>query len=370
MTALSVDAVTVRLGDVVALSDVSLELKPGSRLAVVGASGSGKTTLLRAVVGLTGLQSGRIALDGSEVSGPAAFVPAHRRGVGYVPQDGALFPHLTVRRNIGFAVTSRSQRRDRVQAAAELVALEPQLLDRYPHELSGGQQQRVALARALAAEPRMIVLDEPFSALDSGLRESARQSVIQVLEAAGMTAILVTHDRDEALTFGDCVGVLDQGRLVQAGAPQTLFDDPVTPEIATFLADACFLAGRIDGDTALTALGPLPIRHRHDVGGPDAQVMLRPNQFDVGTTGLPNARITDVAWRGATSRIRIRPTGGEEDLALELPSDQTRSMRPDDLVQVRLIGSGVAYSARPHPGQEHSIGLPPSRLRVAVGQPS
>ena len=372
MTALSLDAVTVRLGEVVALRDVSLALTPGSRLAVVGASGSGKTTLLRAVVGLAGIHSGKNSLDGQEVSGPTAYVPAHRRAVGYVPQDGALFPHLTVRRNIGFGVAARANRHRNIKDAAGLVALEPQLLDRYPHELSGGQQQRVALARALAANPRMIVLDEPFSALDTALRESARCSVMKVLDATGMTAILVTHDRDEALTFGDTVGVLDKGQLVQAGAPQTLFDNPATPEIAAFLADTCFLTARIDGDTALTALGPILIRHRHHAGGPGARIMLRPNQFAVTTAGLPNARVKDMTWRGSTSRIRIRATSGGEDLALELPTDQIRAMgmAPDDLVHVRLLGSGVTYSQMADPSRGKPVELNTPRLPVPAGQPS
>ncbi|HQZ84982.1 MAG TPA: ABC transporter ATP-binding protein [Actinomycetota bacterium] len=370
MTALSLNAVTVRLGEVVALKDVSLALAPGSRLAVVGASGSGKTTLLRAVVGLAGIHSGTISLDGQEVAGPKAFVPAHRRAVGYVPQDGALFPHLTVERNIGFGIASRAHRYRQVNEAAGLVALEPQLLDRYPHELSGGQQQRVALARALAAKPRMIVLDEPFSALDTALRESARRSVMKVLDATGMTAILVTHDRDEALIFGDTVGVLDSGQLVQAGAPQTLFDDPATPEIAAFLADTCFLAGSINGDTAVTALGPVTIRHRHGSGGLIARVMLRPNQFAVSAAGVPNARVKNVEWRCATSRIRIRATSRGEDLALELPTDQTRGMAPDDLVHIRILGSGVAYSATSDRGRTERVELGTSRTPVTAGQPS
>jgi iron(III) transport system ATP-binding protein len=370
MTALTLEAVTVRLGEVVALQDVSLALAPGSRLAVVGASGSGKTTLLRAVVGLAGINSGTISLDGQEVCGPTAFVPAHRRAVGYVPQDGALFPHLTVRRNIGFGVASRADRPHRVKDAAGLVALEPHLLERYPHELSGGQQQRVALARALAANPRMIVLDEPFSALDTALRESARCSVMRVLDATGMTAILVTHDRDEALTFGDSVGVLDKGQLVQAGAPQALFDDPVSTGIAAFLGDTCFLPGHINGDTALTALGPVHIRHRHDGGGPRARIMLRPNQFAVSTAGVPNACVKEVTWRGATSRIHIRAISGGEDLALDLATDQTEGMRPNQEVHVQILGSGVSYSTMPDHSPIKPVECVASRLPVAAGKPS
>ena len=369
MTALSLEAVTVRLGEVVALGEVSLALTAGSRLAVVGASGSGKTTLLRAVVGLAGINAGTISLDGQEVCGPTAFIPAHRRAVGYVAQDGALFPHLTVRRNIGFGVTSRVHRHQRVKDAAELVALEPGLLERYPHELSGGQQQRVALARALVVNPRMIVLDEPFSALDTALRDSARRSVMEVLDATGMTAILVTHDRDEALTFGDTVGILDKGHLVQAGPPQALFDDPVSTGIAAFLGDTCFLPGHLNGDTALTALGPVRIRHRHDAGGPTARIMLRPNQFAVKTAELPNAYVTDVTWRGATSRIYIRTISGGEDLALDLPTDHTDGMTPNQLVHVQILGSGVAYSTTYRSPSKPAAHVT-SELHVAAGNPA
>lgn len=363
MTALSLDSVTVRLGEVVALRNVTLGLKSGSRLAVVGASGSGKTTLLRAIVGLSGIHSGTISIDDQTVTGPAAFVPAHRRGVGLVAQDGALFPHLTVRRNILFGVPSGASRLRQGQDAVELVALEPELLDRYPHELSGGQQQRVALARALAARPRMILLDEPFSALDTALRESARRSVMRVLEATGMTAILVTHDRDEALTFGDSVCVLDQGVLLQAGAPQALFDDPATPEVAALLADACFLTGEIIGETALTALGPVHIRHRHGDHGPTGSVMLRPNQFSVSRTGPYNARVRDLSWRGVTSRIRIQTIAGGDDLTIEVPTDRTWGMMVDDLVEIRVESAGVAYAVASAAGRA-------TRVQPAVTVPA
>ena len=355
MTGLSLDSVTVGLGDVLALCELSLDLTSGSRLAVVGASGSGKTTLLRAIVGLAGIRSGTISIDGRMVTGPTSFVPAHRRGVGYVPQDGALFPHLTVRRNIQFGVPSGANRRRQVQDAAELVALEPRLLDRYPHELSGGQQQRVALARALAVGPRMIVLDEPFSALDTAVREYARRSMMKVLEATGTTAILVTHDRDEALTFGDTMGVLDQGRLVQVGAPQTLFDDPATPEIAAFLADTCLLTGEIAGETAVTALGPVRIRHQHGACRPTARVMLRPNQFAVSRVGTPNARVQDVTWRGATSRIRICATSGGDNLTVEVPTEGTYGLGTGDLLQIRILGTGVAYASAPDRGSARPV---------------
>lgn len=348
MTALSLDSVTVRLGHVVALDEVSLTLPAGGRLAIVGASGSGKSTLLRAVVGLLRVDAGTIAIDDRVVTGPSTFLPAHRRQVGYVPQDGALFPHLSVERNIGFGVPARQNRSRRVREVAELVALESDLLTRYPHELSGGQQQRVALARALATRPRMIVLDEPFSALDTSLRAQARTAVIQALEASGVTAVLVTHDQDEALTFGNAVGVLDRGKLIQAGPPRALFDDPSTPAIAAFFANACFLAADLSGELASTAFGPVHIRHRHVVDRAGAAVMVRPNQFSLDASSTaPNARVLELAWSGSVTHVGLRSISTDEQVTIELSAAEASHLLVGDPVAVRVLGGAVAYAPEP-----------------------
>lgn len=346
MTSLSIESLTVTLGQVVALRDVSLRLDAGARLAVVGASGSGKSTLLRAIVGLLRPDKGTVSIDERIVTGPTTFIPAHRRQVGYVPQDGALFPHLTVERNIGFGVSARYGRARVVREVADLVALEPELLCRFPHELSGGQQQRVALARALAARPRMIVLDEPFSALDTALRVEARNAMIGVLEASGMTAILVTHDQDEALTFGSAVGVLDQGQLIQAGPPQTLFDDPATPAIASFIANACFLPGFVAGDMATTAFGRIRVRHQHGTGPGVARIMVRPNQFSIDSTSpAPNAKVHKVTWAGSATHVELRAIDGEEQITTETPTREAHHLAAGDLVAAQVVGTGVAYAS-------------------------
>lgn len=348
MTSLSIESLTVRLGQVVALQDVSLTLGAGARLAVVGASGSGKSTLLRAIVGLLRPDGGTVSIDDRVVTGPKTFIPAHRRQVGYVPQDGALFPHLTVERNIGFGVPARKSRARVVREVTDLVALEPGLLGRYPHELSGGQQQRVALARALAARPRMIVLDEPFSALDTSLRAQARNAVTAVLEASGVTAILVTHDQDEALTFGNLVGVLDQGQLIQAGSPRTLYDHPATPAIASFIANACFVLGYVTGDTATTVFGRVRVRRRHGPVSGVAQIMVRPNQFAVDTASpTPNAKVQSVTWAGSATHVVLHSIEGEEQFTIELPAGEVNHLEAGDLVAARIVGSGVAYSSGP-----------------------
>jgi len=204
MNLLEVQGIRRRYGNVTALDGIDLSVTTGTRTAVVGPSGSGKTTLLRIIAGFDAADAGKIMLgDYILTDGPNA-VPAHRRGIGYVAQDGALFPHLSIADNIGFGIPRRDPARDaRIAELMCLVELDPAMLRRRPDELSGGQQQRVALARALARQPQLMLLDEPFSALDASLRASTRKAVSQVLNAARMTTILVTHDQIEALSFAD-----------------------------------------------------------------------------------------------------------------------------------------------------------------------
>ncbi|MBU4464614.1 MAG: ABC transporter ATP-binding protein, partial [Actinobacteria bacterium] len=273
MTALQLDGVCKSLGGAPVLTGVSLRVPAGTRTAIVGASGSGKSTLLRLIAGFETPDAGAITLGDVVVAGGPAPVPAHRRGVGYVAQDGALFPHLTVARNIRFGLPSRGDRaaRDaRVREVAELVALDPALLERYPHELSGGQQQRVALARALAPEPAIILLDEPFSSLDTGLRAQTRQAVIEALERSGVTTILVTHDQEEALSFGQQIAVIVAGEIVQAGPPAEVFDDPVTEATGLFLGEAIVLDAEVSNAVAHCALGALEVRHDRRAPGASA----------------------------------------------------------------------------------------------------
>ena len=206
------------------LEDIDLRLRPGSITAVVGSSGCGKTTLLRLIAGFETPDAGTVTIAGRQVASPESAVAPHRRGVGYVAQDGALFPHLTVGQNIAYGLpgTARSARvRARVAELLETVSLDASYASRRPHQLSGGQQQRVALARALARQPVLMLLDEPFSALDTGLRASTRKAVAQLLADAGVTTLLVTHDQEEALSIADQVAVMRDGRFTQVGTPAT-----------------------------------------------------------------------------------------------------------------------------------------------------
>ncbi len=240
-----------------ALKNVNFHVEKGELVTVVGPSGCGKTTLLRAIAGFETPDSGSISVAGSAVFAPAArTAPAHERGIGLVPQEGALFPHLSVAQNVGFGLTglSRRERRARIEEALDLVGL-AHLGRRRPHELSGGQQQRVALARALAPGPRIVLLDEPFSALDEYLRETLRTEVRELLASLGTTAILVTHDQEEALALGDRVAVMRDGEVVQVGKPKETYFQPLDLELARFLGEAVVVGGEARPDTHIGCAG-------------------------------------------------------------------------------------------------------------------
>jgi iron(III) transport system ATP-binding protein len=229
MTALTIRQVTKSFGDVRALGGVDLQVADKTLTAVLGPSGCGKTTLLRLIAGFTAPDSGTIAFGDKQVAAPDQSLPPQRRGVGYVPQEGALFPHLDIAANITFGLPRRDRRsRRRVTDLLGLVGLSEQMAGRYPHELSGGQQQRVALARALAPRPSIILLDEPFSSVDAALRLNAGRAVADALRAAGATAVLVTHDQNEALSLADQVAVMTNGCILQTGTPDTIYTSPST----------------------------------------------------------------------------------------------------------------------------------------------
>jgi iron(III) transport system ATP-binding protein len=278
MNALELNALYKTFGSLPALDDVNLSVPAGSRTAIVGPSGSGKTTLLRMIAGFEFPDTGSIRLSGQTLVDATTQVPAHQRSIGYVPQDGALFPHMTVAGNIGFGLSGTAvAKQQRIAELLESVVLEPHMAKRWPHELSGGQQQRVALARALAQRPRLMLLDEPFSALDTGLRASMRKMVAKLLSDAGVTTILVTHDQAEALSFADQLAVMRQGRLVQAGQPMDLYLRPHDSQTAFFLGDAVVMPARVEDGWATCDLGRIQVNnplHR----GP-AHIMLRPEQL-------------------------------------------------------------------------------------------
>jgi iron(III) transport system ATP-binding protein len=271
------------------LHGIDLDVGRGELVSVLGASGSGKTTLLRVVAGLHPAASGTVSLDGRDVT---RLRPEKRR-IGLVPQEGALFGHLDVARNVEYGA------RGRAAELLELVGLAG-YEKRMPHELSGGQRQRVALARALAPSPAAVLLDEPFAGLDAALRSEVRADVARVLRECGATAVLITHDQDEALSVSDRVAVLHEGRLAQTATPRELYRSPATAWVAGFVGEAALLPGTSDGRCVRTALGDLPVR-----SGPSGEVLavIRPEDLRLG--GGVSATVRSADYLGHTVLVRF-----------------------------------------------------------------
>jgi iron(III) transport system ATP-binding protein len=294
------------------LTGLDLDVPEGTLAAIVGPSGSGKTTFLRVAAGFERADAGRLTLGDLVVDGER-YVPPEQRGIGYVPQEGALFPHLNVRRNIGFGLPRR-ERAARIGELLELVGLSG-LERRYPHQLSGGQQQRVALARALAIRPRVVLLDEPFSSLDAGLRAAVRSEVGAVLREAGTTAILVTHDQDEALSFADLVAVLRDGRIVQADSPARLYREPLDAGVAAFVGQANVLPAVLEGAVAHCALGAVTVVDP-PAGAAAVSVLVRPEQVRVlDGGGEVTGVVTHQEYYGHDAVVRVSVPGAGGGLA-------------------------------------------------------
>ncbi|MFK3607953.1 sugar ABC transporter [Pseudomonas sp. AP19] len=303
MNALELHALCKSFGSQRALADVSLSVPTGGRTVIVGPSGSGKTTLLRMIAGFEFPDSGSLTLNGQVLVDATHAVPAHQRQIGYVPQDGALFPHMTVADNIGFGLATKGEAyHSRIAELMDSVALDANMARRWPHELSGGQQQRVALARALAQQPRLMLLDEPFSALDTGLRSAMRKMVARLLSDAGITTILVTHDQAEALSFADQLAVMRQGRLVQSGHPMEMYQYPADEQTALFLGDAVVLPARIQAGWADCDLGR--IQTNSPLSHDSARIMLRPEQVHLSATGCPGV-VTEREFGGNTCTLTV-----------------------------------------------------------------
>jgi len=328
-----------------ALADVDLAVERGRLVAILGSSGSGKTTLLRLICGFERADAGTIAIDGTAVSGPGLHVPPQRRRVGYVAQEGALFPHLSVGANVAFGLprAGRMRARSRVDELLELVGLSPTFVTRAPHTLSGGEQQRVALARALAPAPALVLLDEPFSALDAALRAETREAVARALAGANATALLVTHDQAEALSLGEEVAVLRDGRLVQVADPMTLYRRPRDARLACFVGEAMLLPGTARDGVAVCALGSLALVP--GVADGPCQVLIRPEQLELvapGTVGARAARVERIAYYGYAASVSLALVeAGAAPLSALVPGDAIPSER--ELVGVRVRGAVGAF---------------------------
>ncbi len=313
MASIVIEGIAKRFGADPVLDRVGLSIASGEMLAVLGASGSGKTTLLRLIAGFETVDAGSITIDGVMMSGPGVHVKPERRRIGYLAQEGALFPHLSVAGNIGFGLVrdnkDRGDHAKRIAQLLDMVGLPTAFATRSPHQLSGGEQQRVALARSLATAPQVVLLDEPFSALDAARRQDVRHTVAAVLKQAGATAILVTHDQAEALSMGDRIAVLRQGVIVQHAAPTALYHRPADALVAQFVGEAVLLAGCADGLVADCALGRLALAT--PMRGP-VRVMIRPEQIALvaaGTPGSVPAEIGAVHYFGHDALVALRLIG-------------------------------------------------------------
>ncbi len=346
--ALQAAGITRAFGPTPVLAGVDLVVPRGSVVALVGPSGCGKTTFVRLVAGFDTPDAGTVVLAGRTVVGPReAVAPEHRR-IGVVPQEGALFSHLDVAGNIGFGLPRRGRTgegRARVTHLLDLVDLSG-LAARRPDQLSGGQQQRVAVARALAPGPDLVLLDEPFSALDASLRVSVRDAVMAALRAEAASVLLVTHDQDEALGVADLVAVMLEGRIAQVGTPEEVYARPASAAVAQFLGEAVLLPGDADGATVTCALGTLPLAAPAD--GPRT-VLLRPEQLELvpvapSATGSgpgradegPIAVVQSIAFHGHDALVALRLADGVPVLARSLAGWLPR---PGDQVAVTVRGA-------------------------------
>jgi iron(III) transport system ATP-binding protein len=342
MTAVTIQKLTKTFGSTEILRGIDLKVPDESVTAILGPSGCGKTTLLRLIAGFDAPDSGKILLGEQLVCGEGRFfAPQHRR-VGYVPQEGALFPHLDVADNITFGLKVRARRRgERVEELLALVGLDSAVRRRFPHQLSGGQQQRVALARALAPRPSLILLDEPFSSLDAGLREGTGQAVVAVLKAMQTTVVLVTHDQSEALSLADQVAVMRDGILAQVGTPHEVYRAPADLGVAEFMGAAVVVDADVVDGSALTDLGLLHVMAGYGRGR--ARLLVRPEQIELGSLSQMGveARVIGVSYFGHDAAVHLQVLASGRLVTARIWG--TAVPVPNMLVYVSVIGLVAAY---------------------------
>jgi iron(III) transport system ATP-binding protein len=334
--AVQVAGLTKAFGTTLAVDAVDLEVRRGGFLALLGPSGCGKSTTLRLIAGFEEPDRGTITIGDQVVAGPRVMLAPERRKVGMVFQEGALFPHLTVAANIAYGLIQRDGRSQRVAELLELIGL-PGLGQRMPHELSGGEQQRVALARALAPKPTVVLLDEPFSSLDAGLRARLRLEVRSILRRAGATAISVTHDQDEAFSLADEVAVMWRGRIVQRSTPEDLYTSPATREVAAFVGDANFLVGYASNGRVETELGVLAA---NGAAQGSVEALVRPESVVLQPDASSDLVVSDVEYFGHDRIISVELGSGGQ---LKSRVAGESAVRTGDRVRVEVRGSVSVY---------------------------
>lgn len=331
-----VSAVDKAFGETAVLAGIDLRVEPGESLALLGPSGCGKTTLLRLIAGLERPDAGTIRVGGTVMAGPNAWIPPEKRHVGMVFQDWALFPHLTVGRNVAYGLPREERTGPRLHAALDLVGMR-EYIDRMPDTLSGGQQQRVALARAIAPRPTVLLLDEPFSNLDTALRVGVRTEVHRLLVELAITSIFVTHDQEEAFVLGDRVAVMRSGRIEQVDTPPALYRMPKSAWIAGFVGDVNLVKGLADGDFARTSLGIVPL------AAPATgvvEVLMRPEELSVSPGG--EATVELVEFYGHDMMIDVRTADGAR---LQVRAPARREFVRGDAVTVAYSGEeAIAFA--------------------------
>ncbi len=358
---ISVRDLSVSYGGPDVLRGVDLEVAAGSIVSLLGPSGCGKTTLLRSIAGLQSIASGSITIADRLVSSPDTHVPAEKRRIGMVFQDWALFPHLNVAKNVAYGLTKADRKsasgRARVTEILELVGL-ADVIDRMPQTLSGGQQQRIALARALAPKPEVLLLDEPFSNLDTSLRVEIRTEVHRILSELDVTSVFVTHDQDEAFVLGDQVAVMSGGEVVQVGSPAELYAEPATPWVAHFVGEANLLRSVVHRGIATTSVGVVPLHAYQDQAETDknaptsddqfiegvVDVLIRPEDIDLQLDSSGAGMVELVEYYGHDSTYEVNM--GDHQLRVRLGS-VPRFKRGD-----RVTPAFVGHSAASFPATE------------------
>ncbi|MEV0175906.1 ABC transporter ATP-binding protein [Streptomyces sp. NPDC050803] len=324
------------------LDALDLTVPGGALAAVLGPSGCGKTTLLRIIAGFLQADAGSVTLGERVLTGPGAQLPPERRRIGVVPQEGALFPHLSVERNVAFGLLGhgRAERRRRTGEMLDLVGLSG-YGSRMPHELSGGQQQRIALARALAPGPALVLLDEPFNALDSALRAGVRADVRTALRLSGATAVLVTHDQQEALSTADLVAVVRDGRVAQCDTPEQVYRRPVDRWVAGFVGDAVLLPATARGGTAETPLGTVPLVEGMGTG--TGTLLLRPEQLELTEPASAEVAgtVTDVRFYGHDAMVVVAVD--RLDAPVDIRAAGPLAVRPGDRTGIRVKGEATLH---------------------------
>ena len=327
-----------------ALDGLSIEMAPGELVALLGPSGCGKTTALRIVAGFETADTGSVLVDGKDISS----VPAARRDMGMVFQSYSLFPNMSALDNVGFGLRMRKigagERRKQAGDLLDMVGLAPQA-SQYPHQLSGGQQQRVALARALAIEPRVLLLDEPLSALDAKVRLQLREQIRTLQQRLGTTTLFVTHDQEEALSMADRVGVMSNGRLEQIAAPDALYTDPATAFVAEFVGVMNRIPGELQAGDQVTVLGSaIPVRGHRPVQSA-VDVLVRPEGLRLEVVENGNGIVTTRTFLGSVTRVGVQLSG---DVAVQVdrPSTEAAALAPGASVAVSLPAQPVLVAAR------------------------